>query len=735
MTGDRYEGSFAAGSAGAFGPGATAQVHNHYCRPASPYVLQPHRDEPAGLAELRELRDQPSRLLLARRQAVPFSGHEDLLERLTAWLEGDGPAAWLFHAPGGQGKTRLASHVASLAARRGWTAVWAQHGTGEHPGAPPEGPVLVVADYADRWPAEDLGRLAGDLARHEGPVRIILLARSAAFWSHVDSHCEDLGYATAASGLAPPAGARRQLFDAACARFAEVYELEPRSFDPPGSLAAPEYGLTLALHMAALAAVDAAASHTEAPSGPARLSEYLLKRESRHWYGGDARRAVFAAAVLGPASNSAALAALEAVGLPSAQGWTRQGLLDEHTRRYPAPGQATVLEPLCPDLLAEDFIALTLPGSEDSVFADPWSTEALRTMTSGDIEAPVWTPRGLFFLIAAARRWPHVRTGHLEPLLLADPALAVEAGQAGLTALAEDPAISVEVLAAVESAFPPAGERHASLDPGLAAVSRRLAGHRVPRTASPAERARIHHETGLRLGVAGRYEEALSAHQESARLYQLLADVEPGYRSRLVAAMYSLGSCLVDVHRYDEAIDTLRSAVAQCRDLVREEPGRHVHTLGAGLCGLSRSLACLGQYREAFDAIREAATVYRGLAGAAPGRFLPDLAQVLGNLGNGLLGLGRHQEALAAFEESFVLYGRLAARSPAQYRPDVARALANLARAQLLIRKDLNQALADITQAIGIQSPLAEQNPEAYGHMFFLMHQVHQAVLTELGRA
>jgi hypothetical protein len=66
---------------------------------------------PAGTA-----RRQPSRLLLARHQVVPFTGRDSDLDTVNTWMGGDeAVSVRLIHAAGGQGKTRLARHVAAQA--------------------------------------------------------------------------------------------------------------------------------------------------------------------------------------------------------------------------------------------------------------------------------------------------------------------------------------------------------------------------------------------------------------------------------------------------------------------------------------------------------------------------------------------------------------------------------------------------------------------------------------------
>lgn len=127
------------------------------------YVLENYlRPTPADPYWLWEL---PSRMLSARHNVVDFTGRERELGKLRRWCEPGSQLAvrWL-HAPGGQGKTRLATRVAEDLIDAGWRVVTATHG----PGAvlPPPGSqdmrlgeapgLLLIVDYADRWPLTHL---------------------------------------------------------------------------------------------------------------------------------------------------------------------------------------------------------------------------------------------------------------------------------------------------------------------------------------------------------------------------------------------------------------------------------------------------------------------------------------------------------------------------------------------------------------------------------------------------
>jgi hypothetical protein len=98
-------------------------------------------------------------------------------------------AVQLVYASGGQGKSRLAAQFAAVAAAEGWLVWQARHrpaaattsvADGQR-GAPAAGRgVLLVIDYAERWPAGHLMQVLRDgVLRGHGPVRVLLLARPA----------------------------------------------------------------------------------------------------------------------------------------------------------------------------------------------------------------------------------------------------------------------------------------------------------------------------------------------------------------------------------------------------------------------------------------------------------------------------------------------------------------------------------------------------------------------------
>lgn len=392
----------------------------HVFGDGSPVYLL-HNWHPATPTDPGWLRELPSRMLNSRFEVVPFTGRETELAELKAWRDG-GPrlAAHWIHAPGGQGKTRLAARFADETQDGGWRVVTAAHGPGSvHP--PPgsqdlsldgHGGVLLVVDYADRWPLTHLNWLFSNALLHQDlPARILLLARTADVWPAVRASLTN-HRATTSSGLltAPPDGPA--MYQAAQDAFAVRYELPAGSGPGP----APPYDLTLTLHMAALVAVDAQAHGRRAPTDMAGLTVYLLDREHLHWATLHARggasatppaamnKAVFAAALTGAANRTHGTEVVRALRLDT----PTERVLDDHAHCYPPErdGGETVLEPLYPDRLAEDFLALTLPGHEADYPAMEWAEEVIGALLGLHMRPGRHLPRRRRTALAACRSPP-----------------------------------------------------------------------------------------------------------------------------------------------------------------------------------------------------------------------------------------------------------------------------------------------------------------------------------------
>ena len=570
------------------------------------YLLANWQQEPAARSDW--LLELPSRMLNARRAVVPFTGRADELESLREWRD-NGPrlaVRWL-HGPGGQGKTRIAAQLAAESAAAGWKVAVAFHGPdAERPGAGSQdlrlegaAGLLMVVDYADRWLLTNLSWLLRNALLHQTGVvtRVLMIARNTDAWPRVRGILDAYQAGTSSQPLPPLAGesgARVSMFTAARDCFAALYQLPSAAVVPaPGTLNDPEYGLTLAVHMVALVAVDAHVTGKRLPQDMAGLTMYLLDREQLHWarlYGDSTaapeavqhpyrtspqvmNQAVFTAALTGSVTPSVGAVLLENLKLRDPL-----QVLTDHATCYPpgGRGQATVLEPLYPDRLAEDFLALTMPGHAADYPAQLWASPtiaSLLTRQGAQNEPTAWTPRAITFLASAANRWPHLGPGYLHPLLVSDAQLAVDAGSAALSALSSVPGLDPAVLEAVEALLPE--RRHVDLDVGIAALITRLAAYRLSMTDDPVKRARINNDLCVRLSYAGLHHEGLTAAEEAVRIWRQLAAAAPeAYEADLSGALNNLGNRLSDLGRPEEALAAVQEAVKIDGRLRRHQRGR-----------------------------------------------------------------------------------------------------------------------------------------------------------------
>lgn len=771
----------------------------HQWKPA--YRIEDFPAEPRDLST-RMLAEQPSRLLRAAHQVVPFTGRRHDLDRLTDWREDPATrlGVRLLHGPGGQGKTRLAAHFAELSRRAGWT-VW-QAVLNEAEAEPVDtGPlpraavgILLVVDYAERWPMSDLHRLLREPLPHRTrlPVRVLLLARPAGiWWESLETWIGDTLDVPAdthpLSPLAQDASERVARFNEARDHFAEHLGLpseEAGQIRPPVDLGTDEdYAQVLTVHIAALAAVDAHLHHDIAPVDPARASAYLLKRERAHWGALHRRssspltttpeamgRTVLTATLTRSLARSHGQNALHRVGLADSVA-DANTLLDDHRFCYPSPHgsaarTAIVLEPLHPDRLGEDFLGLSTPADpHDSAgthpvsgaVTDDWAHGVAARLLAPTGTVEPWTRDALTVLIETARRWPHIATGQLRPLLLDHPELALQAGGTALVALADLDALDITVLEAIEPHLP--SGRHADLDVGIAAVVARVARHRLATDNDPVARAHTQdtlavrrHHAGLRdealvsgrhavrawrdltradaahrpslagslcdlgayLSAVGRRAEALSAVEEAVEIRRrLVADDPVAHEPGLALSLSALAHRLFDRGRRSEALSAIEKAVEIRRRLVRENPVAHEPALAASLSSLGASLSDVGRRHEALAVTEEAVEILRRLTANDPAVYGPDLADTLSNLGNRLSAVGREAEAVSAIEEAVTAYRRLVAANPAAYEADLALALSNLG--PLLLKAGRQREAMSVTEeAVGVRRRLAEQNPAAY---------------------
>lgn len=709
------------------------------------------------------LRAQPSRMLDARAEIVTFTGREAELADLTAWRDQPSRLAvrWL-HGPGGQGKTRLAARLAADAQAAGWKVVKAVHGTDTAPG--PAGSqdlrldghqgLLVLVDYADRWPASHLSWLFHNRLLHgDVPTRVLLIGRTVQGWPALRGQLDRLRVnAHTSDQLLPslPASGddRSHMFTTAFACFRAHYEGvdTAASTGPPNSLAGEDFGLTLAVQMAALVAVDAVAHGRRVPTDMTGLVAYLLDREHENWrqlHENAAHglphstpdhvmsRLVFTAALTGALPRTTGETLLRRLFPGSDTG----RLLADHALCYPPtdPAGSQVLEPLLPDRLAEDFLALSLPGSPVTAYTtDEWCAQSLAALFShggaevspgsGEQRVPRWTPRAVTFLAEAAGRWPHVGHRHLFPALRADPDLALEAGSAALASLAAAPELDFEMVDRIDSRFRSVtgDTRHHEIDVGYAALHERAARHELTANLPASEQGRIWHRLSIRLAYASRHDDALQAASKAVELSETIVAGEPDGDDwhNHSASLVQLSKALVSVGSIEEAVEHSSTALEIVRLLVRGDEDRYMPAFAATLSWQASMFERTGDKAAALDYAEMAASCYNDLVSGRPfeqaAPHLHNFADALSQVGRYYSEEGRPERALEVFTVALDL-----ARAEAEVIPHVALPLLSIVLSGLshtfagLGRPE--EALPYAREAVDLAKRMHEFNPYEFG--------------------
>lgn len=687
---------------------------------------------PSPTVDRDRLVSQPSMLLDARSRIVPFTGRDRELAALAAWRDGgdDAVSAVLLHGPGGQGKSRLATRFAELSATAGWDVVEARHSAAH--GGPGDAwekacarGLLVVVDYADRWAHSELVELFSARLVVDAAVRVLLIGRTVQWWAALRGELREIG-ATVNDLLlgefAQGTDDREQVFFAARDRFGAVLGVPEPIAVPAPDVRGSGYGQVLTLHMAALvAALTVRFPGESMPDSVEGIAAYLLDRERMGWrrlYGTRLHgeefdtsptvmaRAVFAAVLGGAATHAEAVARLDRLRIGPAE-----RVLIDHRSCYPPRDRATVLEPLYPDRLAEDFVALLLPGHDITGYdPDPWTADVPRVLMGFDTaEGGEPLTRTVTVLASAADRWPHV-AARLGALLTERPDLAVRAGGGALVALGAARNIDVDVLLAVEPHFPTYSE--VDLDVGMAEVTARIVRDRVDDKTRLRDATSWHARLSARLVRAGRQEEALQVGHLTLAGTDRLSELDSDANDIEVAGyLLEVGTHLSNLGRHREAVDHTADAVELFR------AAGHMPKLAVVLSVYGSHLQAIGQRDRAIDAARESVLILRaldalsGVERADPAIF----AFTLLGLGTRLIGMdGDGAESTTVLTECVNLCRTLVDNNPQAHRYDLALALTNLGLALSVLGGADDEALRCAEEAVTLQRELVEVNPAAY---------------------
>ena len=551
---------------------------------------------------------RPENLLEALRapyRLVAFTGkaHRALCEEIVGSLKGlapNGNRAWVLWGPGGAGKTRMAVEVALTLKEADWQAFFVPSSplVGWAPHLPiwswPDRPTLLIVDYAEQRPADELRALA-QAVREAAPERRFPLALL--FLMRANPQEPAAGHVAEAlteawirydARMVPPVEDledRQALFCRARARFRAGLapsEASPEAdYDPEALPRTPLALLALALlaahgHWVAqsndeVAVLTALWERWEQPRWRRTLEAQggkELLETPEVWAEARARiEQALAAASLGrPFTAPEEVAAWWEAHFPLRARTARGEHLDPHwlaarlQALFPAAGEGWRLPSISPDPLAD--VVLARYGADlgrliDSILPDP---------------------EGLWAEQIASLHWPVRMVVEVLPRLsVAAAPGALEAAQAALgsatrwlerTARDLPDEAATAWLRAWDRALPPP-DRTLLLRPFEEAVYRIW----VERATDDAERALALGMLGFALSELGRREEALQVAQEAVEIRRRLAAQHPeAFLPDLASSLHNLANRLYEVGRRAEALQANQEAVGLYRRLAEENP-------------------------------------------------------------------------------------------------------------------------------------------------------------------
>lgn len=719
----------------------------------------------------------PAGLLAPRRAVVPFHGREEILAKLAAWADGPGPGVWLLHAPGGQGKTRLAHRFGALRAQAGWAVLWLDRDVPKQALsvlADTRVPALVVVDYAEGR-SEQLATLAEVLIQRRSPVpvKLLLLARTAsAWWQELASASEpvrdlvDLAVVSPLLTLDDGDEARRRSYHEALAAFAagacRVHGTEPDRWSAAAASLAQrslEHGCretVLAVHMTALAdLLDAVGEPAQIPGPVLRGPEDRVLDHERGYWRIAARAAglpqmvttrvlddvVAAATLVGPGTArelDELLTCLPAVA-DLARGW-REAVRSWLLALYPMVNGGR-FEGLVPDRLAERLVGrLMLDGDGHSVLdtlVESASEElaerivtvvtraAAHTVVKAELSEQVceWCLRHPELLLATVNVAPRVEC----------PAPLLDA----LTRFAEGAERDEPTLLKLMFAFPRTSNVLADVAATtVAALVDECRGCTAEDgSEAPFLMAALQH-LAIRLGHLGRYDEAIDAIDEAIAIFRGLQEEHPHLpQDLLYMALDSLSGQLKDVGRLDEAL----AVVSESLELQRRRtdffgPAEdRLSQYAMSLNNFANILGIVGRFEEGMAAMTQAVDILRTLILHDEAAHLPSLAMSLNGLSNLLSQLRRYDEALEAIGESVEIRRRLAGERPDAHLPELAVSLYGCAL-RLGEVGEFESGLTVVLEAVEIERSLAARRPVVYEPRLAESLNVMAKHLRDLGR-
>lgn len=701
--------------------------------------------EPVELAALAEpvvAPDSPAGLLRADVADTPFRYRPELAE-LHEWCQGPG---WtdtrLVVGPGGQGKTRLARHLAAQLTGDGWSAiVLAERASSVNLAILGEVaiPTLVIVDYAESR-THQLDELIQAMARADEKVRLLLMARTAGAWrtERIDPspHLAFLGDDRIVIDLSPvepdPEG-RAQAWEQA------VAALAPRLGDLDGyrgvawpavadRLAVPEldgdrYRTILSVQFDALASLLQAGDPIAADLGSP--GAVLLAHEDRYWtrvaarFGitltPTARRCLVATATLWGAADvddahrvlAATLPGTDRTSVPDIADWLAS-LYQDGERYWSALQPDPLAEHLVGSVLGPDGRCSTLVGDTVSGASAGQLEHALTVLGRAQPRYPHLTQTiidtvrsagaaGGVAAIEVARR-----LAEPQPLLAALDKLITTADQAVLTTLtAELPRYSTLL-------------SQTSLSVAKARVALFGEGSRSNRDTYLPDLASSLNDLAFRLTAVGSRAEGLDVGQEAVALCRELVDLNRDDHLPLLAvSLNDLAADLAEAGQREVGLTLAHEAVALRRELVEANGNAYLPGLATSVNNLAADLAEVGRGAEGLALSHEAVKLNRELVELNRDAHLPLLAASVNNLAADLAEAGQRAEGLPLAHEALALRRELVEHDRDAFLPDLATSAYNLA-IRLAEAGRRAEGLTLAQEAVDLNRELVERNRDTH---------------------
>ncbi|MFG1888117.1 hypothetical protein ACGFIR_09640 [Micromonospora sp. NPDC049051] len=649
-------------------------------------------------------------------ELVPFVSSPDYTT-LLGWLDDDAPrGALLLAGPAGAGKTRLALQTCRVAAGRNWRVLVAgsaieldDHEHVSEPSAPAG--TLVLVDYADRWTRSGLQELTQRALTSPAPVRLLLVARSEAFWPVMSSGLRRAGFTLVRVRVGDGDGDATVMYRAAHQAF--VAHLGAPVGLAPGS--PPETGHPLSVHTKALldvlGVIEPSHSTSSGSTWP-QLSASLLDRELDHWsrMAADAVprfetplermfRCVLLATMLGGTSHQFAESVLTHLNFSD-----RDTLLADHARLYPAPRRDRMLWPLLPDRLGEDALARALTTAPDADHLGGWGGPAcdhlVRTLLAWELRFEVeGTMRPvphvllrtvLTVLTDTGERWPHVRRMLVEALDR-QPLLSWVSAPGVVERLAPD--LTFDLMRRLADVMDQVTGYGANLDmhDGLVAVLRRVCADPQFLDLPPDNQISHLMALGRSLGAAGDRREAAEFTGRAVALLRpqiLVTEDEvttvPGVDKSAVGVIFAThAQQLSALGQADDALAFSHVAVILLRQWIDEGGDETASAHIAALSTYATALADNGHIEESVELERRLLAVQTRDFKALDPEQQADASITMNNLGLRLREIGRLEEGRHLLAQTVAIRMPLARDLSPVYAPLLAEALNNLAYAEL----------------------------------------------------